>query len=85
VEGYYSTPGVARYIKKPIIESLEFDNETLKGNGIYNSNDSNEYIYSYWFKIYKLDGELIENSGEIIFNSSNLIDDNKAMLNYSFT
>ena len=85
VEGYYSTPGVARYIKKPIIESLEFDYETLKGSGIYNSNGSNEYVYSYWFKIYKLDGELIENSSEIIFNSSNLIDDNKAMLNYSFT
>ena len=86
--GFYSTPGVARYINRPGIEILGFDSEAMRVQGFYTPLNSGEYLYSYKFKLYKgeftLQPELVEDSGEIIFNSTNVDGDNNATLTYNF-
>lgn len=88
IPGFYSTPGVARYITRPTIEILNFDSEAMRVQGLYKPLNSGEYLYSYSFKLYKgepdLLVEMVEDSGEIIFNASNVDENNNATLTYNF-
>jgi hypothetical protein len=82
--GYYSTPGIARYINIPEIKVLTFDTEAMRAQGIYTPQESGEYLYSYKFELYSGDNTLLESSGEIIFNSANADEENNAILTYNF-
>lgn len=88
ITGFYSTPGIARYINRPAIEIINFDSEAMRVQSIYDPLASGEYLYSYKFKLYKgepeVQKELIEDSDEIIFNSANVDGDNRATLTYNF-
>jgi hypothetical protein len=55
---------------------------------MYEPLTSGEYLYSYSFKLYKgepdLLVEMVEDSGEIIFNASDVDENNNATLTYNF-
>jgi hypothetical protein len=82
--GYYSTPGVIRYIEEPKVEILDFDAESMRVRGQYSPENSGEYLYSYKYDLYNSDHVLVDTSEEINFNYSNVEDDNKALLVYNF-
>ena len=82
--GYYSTPGVIRYINKPSIAILDFDAESMRVRGEYKPQNSGEYLYSYKFDLYNSDHQLVDTSGDLIFNYSNMEDDDQAILIYNF-
>lgn len=84
ITGYYSTPAVAKYIASPKIEIINFDSEAMRVQGVYNSNNSKEYLYSYRFILKQNDDKIIEDSKDIIFNSSYTDENNNAVLTYDF-
>lgn len=82
--GYYSTPAIGRYIEKPNLEVLNFDTDLMKIQGNYNPNNSGEYLYSIRFYLKDQDGILLEDSGDILYNSSNIDENNNSNLEYIF-
>lgn len=80
--GYYSAVGVLKYTSTPKLSIQELENSsrhTYTYTGIYSQvpNDDNdirdttEKVYSYYFKLYDENNELVAESGELLHNSSN--------------
>ena len=79
--GYYSTVAIAKYTTTPNIKILDNKGNQLKKSypnkhiyqyvGQYNTNDATEKMYSCQFKVYDQNGNIIEDTGEIIHNSLN--------------
>lgn len=84
VIGYYSTPGIARYIEIPKINISKFDGETMRVEGNYDPDNSGEYLYSYRFYLQDYTGKLLEDSENILYNSSNIDANNNSFLEYTF-
>lgn len=98
-EGYYSSVGVAKYTTKPevIIEDLitnEFNYIKSDYYGVYrqyeldennkNIKDQTEKVYSYTYSLFDKNKELIETSGEKLFNSINDIVPYESITDYKF-
>lgn len=84
VVGYFSTPGIARYISAPAAEILSFDPEEMRVTARYTPKDSGEFLHSYSLSLYKATNELVETTGEITFNSGSVDSDNAATIVYGF-
>lgn len=78
-DGIFSTVSVFKYIKQApqvFIQGLNssvVNLNTQKYIGGFASDDSSEKVYHYWFELYQ-NGVLVENSGELLHNSSQDID-----------
>ena len=76
IAGYYSTVGVVKYTAKPEVFIDNLSIYSASGHhynyiGVYqNKDDITEKIYSYNFKVFDLDNNVIANSGELLHNSS---------------
>ena len=75
--GYYSTVGVVKYTAAPqvSIKNLEFgriNTHSYQYTGVYSqqNGDASEKMYSCRFKMYDENNNIIEDSGEILHNSS---------------
>lgn len=90
VVGYYSSVGVIKYTAQPTVEIVGLDplNSNLHiyeyTGRYYQTNDLSERLYSSRFQIFDKDNNLIEDSGELIHNSSLDIITNESLESFSF-
>lgn len=84
VVGYYSTPSLVKYIEEPILQVLDFNIDTMKIQGIYKPENSGEYLYSTRFCLKDQTGLLLEDSGNLLYNSSNIDESNNSIIEYNF-
>ena len=75
--GFYSTAGIAKYTAKPIIGINIEHNNNHTYMGFFETADISEKVYNYQFIVYDSNGDIFEDSGELIHNSDNdIITDN---------
>lgn len=80
--GYYSTVGVIKYTKTPVINILNLNVDSINTNSVdfigeYTNEDSTEKVYSYRFDVYTENNDLYESSGDLIHNHYGDLNENK--------
>lgn len=83
VIGYYSTPAIVRYIKEPKTECT-FEVDEMRAIGTFEPNGSGEFLYSIRFYLLNETNSIIEDSGEILYNSSNIDNEGNSIESYQF-
>lgn len=79
--GYYSTPGIMKCISAPEA-SISYNQAKNLITALFKPKNSGEYLYSYRFIIKDWGDNIIDDTGELIYNSSQIDDYGRSLIEY---